>query len=51
VPQLPGISRTTAARAFGKDGGLGEVHGGGAVTPPKRSQSGPAPIHPGMRKA
>jgi len=46
---IPGMSRTTTARAFGQDGGLGEVHGGAAVTPLK-PVSTPAPIHPSMRR-
>jgi hypothetical protein len=38
VPPLPGLTKTTATRMFGQDHGLGEVHGGAAITPLKPSQ-------------
>jgi hypothetical protein len=38
-----GVSKTQAARLLGQDA-IGEVHGGAAVTPPKRL--GKVPAHP-----
>ena len=52
---IPGISRTEAQRLLGNDGGLNEVHGGGATTTvtlkaAHKGAEGAAPIHPSMRK-